>query len=116
MTSQTFTGMEQGEQKFTRSKLLFAALAHVSNRYQLCQMTAKGARKLHKSSDRMQDTVNEVLTVLDRASTVNAVPRVPRQIRLTLRTWLQSGYISDATHFVANKTVFMPEERDFSHV
>ena len=116
MTSQTFTGVEQGEQKCTRSKLVFAALAHVPDRYQLCQMTAKGARKLHRSSDRMQDTVNEVLTILDRACTVNAVPRVPRQFPFTLRTMLQTGYTSDATHIAANKTVFMPEERNFSHV
>ena len=116
MTSHTFTGVGQGEQKFTRSKLVFATLAHVPNRYQLCQMTAKGARKLHRSSDRMQDTVNEVLTILDRACTVNAVPRVQRQIPLTLRTLLHSGYISDAAHNAANKNVFMPQERNFSHV
>ena len=44
-----------------RSDLVFGALAHVSNRYQLCQLASKAARKLHKPNTRLQDTTNEVL-------------------------------------------------------
>jgi hypothetical protein len=44
-----------------RSDLVFGALAHVSNRYQLCQLASKAARKLHKPNSRLQDTTNEVL-------------------------------------------------------
>jgi hypothetical protein len=43
-----------------RSDLVFGALSHVSNRYQLCQLASKATRKLHKPSTRLQDTTNEV--------------------------------------------------------
>ena len=45
-----------------RSDLVFGALSHVSNRYQLCQLASKATRKLHKPNTRLQDTTNEVLT------------------------------------------------------
>jgi hypothetical protein len=44
-----------------RSDLVFGALTHVSNRYQLCQLASKATRKLHKPSTRLQDTTNDVL-------------------------------------------------------
>ena len=44
-----------------RSDLVFGALSHVSNRYQLCQLASKATRKLHKPNTRLQDTTNEVL-------------------------------------------------------
>ena len=44
-----------------RSDLVFGALSHVSNRYQLCQLASKATRKLHKPTTRLQDTTNEVL-------------------------------------------------------
>ena len=44
-----------------RSDLIFGALAHVSNRYTLCQLASKATRKLHKPNTRLQDTTNEVL-------------------------------------------------------
>ena len=44
-----------------RSDLVFGALSHVSNRYQLCQLASKATRKLHKPNTRLQDTANEVL-------------------------------------------------------
>jgi hypothetical protein len=40
--------------------LVFGALSHVSNRYQLCQLASKATRKLHKPNTRLQDTANEV--------------------------------------------------------
>jgi hypothetical protein len=45
-----------------RSDLVFGALSHVSNRYQLCQLASKATRKLHKPTTRLQDTTNEVLS------------------------------------------------------
>jgi hypothetical protein len=51
-----------------RSDLVFGALSHVSNRYQLCQLASKATRKLHKPNTRLQDTTNEVL---DRFHTSN---------------------------------------------
>jgi hypothetical protein len=44
-----------------RSDLVFGALSHVRNRYQLCQLASKATRKLHKPNTRLQDTTNEVL-------------------------------------------------------
>jgi hypothetical protein len=51
------------ERKFSmRSDLVFGALTHVTNRYQLCQLASKATRKLHKPSTRLQDTTNDVLS------------------------------------------------------
>jgi hypothetical protein len=44
-----------------RSDLVFGALSHVSNRYQLCQLASKATRMLHKPNTRLQDTTNDVL-------------------------------------------------------
>ncbi len=44
-----------------RSDLIFGALTHVKNRYELCQLASKATRKLHKPNTRLQDTTNEVL-------------------------------------------------------
>jgi hypothetical protein len=51
---------EKGDIKM-RSDLIFGALAHVKNRYQLCQLASKATRKLHKPNTRLQDTTNDVL-------------------------------------------------------
>jgi hypothetical protein len=44
-----------------RSDLIFGALTHVKNRYELCQLASKATRKLHRPNTRLQDTTNEVL-------------------------------------------------------
>src|SRR5580692_1387544 len=45
-----------------RSDLVFVATTHVPNRYLLCQVASRAARKLHRPGSRMQDTANQVLT------------------------------------------------------
>lgn len=55
-----------------RSELVFGAVPEVSNRYQLCQLVAKGTRKLHKPNTRLQDTVNEVLTRLSSSKGISS--------------------------------------------
>lgn len=57
-----------------RSDLVFGALAHVSNRYQLCQLASKATRKLHKPSTRLQDTTNEVLARFRTANPGSPAP------------------------------------------
>jgi hypothetical protein len=57
-----------------RSDLVFGALSHVSNRYQLCQLASKATRKLHKPNTRLQDTANEVLA---RFHTINPSSAAP---------------------------------------
>ena len=44
-----------------RSDLVFGALIHVPNRYLLCQLASKAARKLHRPGARMQSTANDML-------------------------------------------------------
>jgi hypothetical protein len=58
--TRSMTLPNKGEQDM-RSDLIFGALTHVTNRYQLCQLAAKATRKLHKPNTRLQDTTNEVL-------------------------------------------------------
>ena len=53
-----------------RSDLIFGALAHVTNRYQLCQLASKATRKLHKPNTRLQDTTNDVLVRFRETSPV----------------------------------------------
>jgi hypothetical protein len=65
-----------------RSDLVFGALSHVSNRYQLCQLASKATRKLHKPNTRLQDTTNEVLVRFHSSNPAEAQAEVPaaRQI------------------------------------
>ncbi len=53
-----------------RSQLIFGALTHVRNRYELCQLASKASRKLHKPTTRLQDTMNEVLVRFTKATPV----------------------------------------------
>jgi hypothetical protein len=57
-----------------RSDLVFGALSHVSNRYQLCQLASKATRKLHKPNTRLQDTANEVLARFHTADPGSLAP------------------------------------------
>ena len=53
-----------------RSDLIFGALTHVNNRYQLCQLASKATRKLHKPNTRLQDTTKDTvpMDVTDEAA------------------------------------------------
>jgi hypothetical protein len=59
-----------------RSDLVFKALSHVTNRYQLCQLASKATRKLHKPNTRLQDTTNEVLCRFESANPEAEVTKV----------------------------------------
>ncbi len=60
-----------------RSDLVFGALSHVSNRYQLCQLASKATRKLHKPTTRLQDTTNEVLSHFHGSNPAAITPALP---------------------------------------
>jgi hypothetical protein len=47
-----------------RSDLVFEAAHHVPNRYQLCQLASKAARKMHIPKTRISDTTNYILSSL----------------------------------------------------
>jgi hypothetical protein len=69
-----------------RSDLIFGALTHVTNRYELCQLASKATRKLHKPNTRLQDTTNEVL---DRFK--DTVPMgLVRAVRAVSAAWAAS--------------------------
>jgi hypothetical protein len=44
-----------------RSDLVFHAIVHVSNRYQLCHLATKATRKFHRPNTRLQETISDVL-------------------------------------------------------
>jgi hypothetical protein len=67
-----------------RSELIFGALTHVSNRYQLCQLASKATRKLHKPNTRLQDTTNEVLHRFRTANPGMTAPMAEPQGQPTL--------------------------------
>jgi hypothetical protein len=62
-----------------RSDLIFGALAHLENRYQLCQLASKATRKLHKPNTRLQDTTNEVLTRFNQSNPAAEVLKKQQQ-------------------------------------
>ena len=69
-----------------RSDLVFGALSHVSNRYQLCQLASKATRKLHKPNTRLQDTTNDVLCRFQTTDPSSAVPfKAPVELPVQVR-------------------------------
>jgi len=68
-----------------RSDLIFGALAHVKNRYQLCQLAAKATRKLHKPNTRLQDTTNEVLVRFHSSNPAASAASVEHSARIQER-------------------------------
>jgi hypothetical protein len=53
-----------------RSKLVFNAMTHVSNRYLLARLAARATRRFHKPNTRIQDTTNDVFDRFTRANPV----------------------------------------------
>ena len=62
-----------------RSDLIFGALTHVTNRYELCQLASKATRKLHKPNTRLQDTTTDVLDRFKDTIPMDGAPEVPVQ-------------------------------------
>lgn len=58
-----------------RSEMVFQARQKMEGRYRLCMQCAKGTRRLHKDSLRIEDTINEVLAIIGRES--HGVPERP---------------------------------------
>ena len=55
-----------------RSDLVFEAVFHVPNRYQLRQLASKATRLMHRPHSRVPDTANRVLSSFD---TFTACPK-----------------------------------------
>lgn len=67
-----------------RSDLIYGALTHITNRYQLCQLASKATRKLHKPNTRLQDTTNEVLERFHEANPVALSPQMGTMTEQTI--------------------------------
>jgi len=63
-----------------RSKLVFGAMAYVSNRYLLTRLASKATRTLHRPNTRIQETTNEVLVRFGRVSPIASarLTQIPR--------------------------------------
>jgi hypothetical protein len=65
--SKTNKAIEEQDQSSTpwentmRSELVFAAMAHVPNRFLLAKLAAVATRKLHRPNTRIQETMDDVL-------------------------------------------------------
>jgi hypothetical protein len=57
-----------------RSDLVFDAMTNVPNRYLLCQIASKAARKLHKPGAHMRDTTNDVLAHFSHSNPIGFEP------------------------------------------
>ena len=57
-----------------RSELVFGAMAYVSNRFLLTNLTAKATRKFHKPAGRIEDTANDVLVRFSHANPIAGAP------------------------------------------
>lgn len=68
-----------------RSDLIFGALSHVRNRYELCQLASKATRKLHKPNTRLQDTANEVLVRFRHSNPAYSVTELHEEISVPQR-------------------------------
>lgn len=53
-----------------RSKLVFRAMAQVSNRFLLVRLASRATRALHKPNSRVQETLNDVFVRFGQANSV----------------------------------------------
>lgn len=62
-----------------RSDQIHRALAHGINRFEVCQLVAKGVKATHKTGGRFEDSINDVLQYLGTHDTPRAGlhPAVP---------------------------------------
>ena len=58
-----------------RTEQVHLAMSQGANRYEICQMTSKGVHIVHKRGERMQDSINHVLTMLRRPNGAAPVPQ-----------------------------------------
>lgn len=63
-----------------RSEAVFQASSVIKSRYNLCRMCAKGTRELHFSSDRIQDTINAVLTIISERNGTKRLSHCPSSV------------------------------------
>ena len=91
--TQGFTEAEREtevEPKYARSDLVYSAQAQLPDRYRLCRFVALATRKLHKPSDRIQDTINDALMHLSEPQTqTGLLATAPLGTRLKNLPWMR---------------------------
>jgi uncharacterized protein YoaH (UPF0181 family) len=60
-----------------RSDKIHRALAHGMNRFEVCQLVAKGVKATHKTGSRFEDSINDVLQYLGTHETSHADMHAP---------------------------------------
>lgn len=88
-----------------RSVLIFGVLGRAESRYALCRLCAKETRRLHAQTGRIEDTINDVLSILAKRTTSRSMA-VPENV-----AWLavSATLASDATLGVADRlSAFRP--------
>ena len=90
--TQGFTEAEretEAEPKYARSDLVDGAQAQLPDCYRLCRFVALATRRPHTSSDRIQDTINDVLVHLGEPQTqTGLLATAPLETRLKNLTWM----------------------------
>ena len=73
-----------------RSKLVFGAIENVPNRFLLARLAARATRKFHRPNTRVQETVNEVLVRINRASPIRETQNSSNLQPLRRAEWMPS--------------------------
>jgi hypothetical protein len=60
-----------------RSDLVFEALVHTSNRYELCKLVSKASRECHGPRTRLEDTTSDVLVLVGRTTPAGKIDYAP---------------------------------------
>ena len=60
-----------------RSDQIHRALAHGMNRFEMCQLVAKGVKATHKTGGRFEDTINSALDFLGTHETTHESMHAP---------------------------------------
>ncbi len=71
-----------------RSELVFAATAHVTNRYLLTSIASKATRMLHRPNSRLEDTSNDVFRLFghDDLTFISPASRLRGPVSLLSKT------------------------------
>jgi hypothetical protein len=83
-----------------RSDLVFAAMAHVPNRFLLSRVVAKATRKFHRPNTRIEETANGVFMRLGRARLIPAA-QAESNVQPLRRTEMTRSRQTDQTQAVA---------------
>ena len=68
-----------------RSDQIHRAVARGMNRFEVCQLVAKGVKATHKTGGRFEDTINDALEYLGKHDTTSAELH-PKPVKVPLKS------------------------------